>query len=159
MSQAIEVDTYYPLSYGFDAADFENSISEAWGGHLHIRRWTTRIHGFWADVQSDPLPIDLNPIVQCWAEGPILNDLADQYWAPELTAATGWTVEAEVERDGELETVASTRRRTAGMAATVMRSMAQKMFSGGLWPWTRRVVSTHLTMTGLWTWPTPFENQ
>ena len=107
MSSAIQEDTYYPLSYGFDAADFDNSISEAWGSHVaHSPLDYANSRIFWADVQSDPVPMDLHPIVQCWAEGPVLNDsLRIQCWAPELTAAAGWTVEAEVERDGALESV------------------------------------------------------
>ena len=106
MSDAIEQDIYYPESYGFNPTDFVNSITEAWGNHVAhspLDYASSRI--FWADIQSDPLPTNISPILQCWAEGPVLNDsLHIQCWAPELTESTDWFVEAEVERDGNLET-------------------------------------------------------
>ena len=62
---------------------------------------------FWADIQSDPIPTDVVPIVQCWAEGPVFNDLLRiECWAHELTEPTGWNVESTIDLDGNVETVA-----------------------------------------------------
>ncbi len=134
MSQAIDEDTYYPLSYGFDADDFENSITEAWGSHVaHSLLDYANSRIFWADVQSDPLPESSSPIVQCWAEGPVRNDtLHIQCWAPELTASTGWMVEAEVEQDGNVETVildpAGGNLHGYGWAAAIPLEGAEEVF-------------------------------
>lgn len=105
MSEAVQEDTYYPQSYGFDAVDFENSITEAWGSHVAhspLDYASSRI--FWAGIQSEPITTDTSPIAQCWAEGPVFNDsLHIKCWAHELTESSGWNIEAEVERDGNLE--------------------------------------------------------
>ena len=34
LSESIILDDYYPLSYGFTSADFENSMTQAWGEHV-----------------------------------------------------------------------------------------------------------------------------
>ena len=108
LSAAVQEDAYYPQSYGFDAADFENSITDAWGNHVaHSPLDYANSRVFWADIQSDPISTDVVPIVQCWAEGPVFNDsLRIECWAHELTEPTGWNVEATIERDGNVETVA-----------------------------------------------------
>ena len=34
LSESIILDDYYPLSYGFTSADYENSLTQAWGEHV-----------------------------------------------------------------------------------------------------------------------------
>ena len=34
LSESIILDEYYPLSYGFTSADYENSLTQAWGEHV-----------------------------------------------------------------------------------------------------------------------------
>ena len=43
------MDEYYPLSYGFTSADYENSLSQAWGEHVRF--------GFidWVDARVESL--------------------------------------------------------------------------------------------------------
>lgn len=104
MSDAVAEDGYYPLSYGFDLEDFENSIQSAWGSHVaHSPSDYTTSRLFWAEIQLDELEADAPPIVQCWAESPLIHDtLHVKCWAPELENTAGWSFQAEVEVDGTL---------------------------------------------------------
>ena len=49
LSESIILDEYYPLSYGFTSADYENSLTQAWGEHVK--------YGFidWVDARVESI--------------------------------------------------------------------------------------------------------
>tara|TARA_B100000963_G_C22624831_1_gene671791 strand:+ start:757 stop:3006 length:2250 start_codon:yes stop_codon:yes gene_type:complete len=53
LSESILIDEYYPLSYGFTSADYENSLSQAWGEHVRF--------GFidWVDARVESLNLQI----------------------------------------------------------------------------------------------------
>lgn len=102
LADAVAEDSYYPLSYGFDLEDFENSIQTAWGSHVaHSPSDYTSSRLFWASIQLEDLNPETPPVVQCWAENPVLTDtLSVKCWAPELANNAGWSFDVTVEIDG-----------------------------------------------------------
>ena len=85
LSESILSDEYYPLSYGFTPADYENSLTQAWGEHVRF--------GFieWVDARleslnsqlEDPMPILV--LHEISDNSPVLDTLKirAQVYAPE----------------------------------------------------------------------------
>ena len=94
LSEGVATDSYYPLSYGFSIEDFENSVTDAWGSHVaHSISNYVAVRNFWAEVQLEAVG-ENEPIVQCWAEGPALNDsITVDCWIPEHFDFNPWAME------------------------------------------------------------------
>ena len=107
LSEGVATDNYYPLSYGFSNEDFENSIADAWGNHVaHGISDYVASRTFWADLQLDDVG-ENEPIVQCWAEGPALNDsVTVQCWIPEYFDFNPWSMEVSYNSGADMSTQA-----------------------------------------------------
>lgn len=97
----IENDTFYSSSYSFGLQDFMESMDEPWGSHVaHSLNGYAASRLFWADIQADEITA-APPPVQCWAEGPRLNDsIQVKCWVPENEDLTSWAFELELDIDG-----------------------------------------------------------
>lgn len=97
LQDAVDEDAYYPLSYGFSPADFAEAVQIPWGYHVaHSISDYTASRIFWANLQLDELADASDPIVQCWAEGPLLNDTLEiTCWIPEHFSPDAWNLMAQ----------------------------------------------------------------
>ncbi|MDA0912859.1 MAG: CotH kinase family protein [Bacteroidetes bacterium] len=105
LDEHIEIDPFYPLSYGFDSEDFMESDQNAWGSHVaHSPVDFVSSRLFWTEVQLEDGWEDAKPIIQCWAEGPITNDsLCVQCWIPQNSLNDEWEVTVELLLNEEIQ--------------------------------------------------------
>tara|TARA_B110000503_G_scaffold85390_1_gene129942 strand:- start:7668 stop:9977 length:2310 start_codon:yes stop_codon:yes gene_type:complete len=99
IGNAVADDSFYTADYGFNTADFEEALTESWGGHV---AWGIvpfmESRQFWADIQLDemlnwaPLPL------LAWAQSPMLQDtLIVRAWTALTDFNTESTLHAEVQ--------------------------------------------------------------
>ena len=108
INEGIEQDSFYGLDYGFTPDAFASSLTESWGAHVaHGIVPFIESRNEWAELQLEPYSGSPSPVVNAWAQGPILNDtVLVQAWAHEAQNSDAWNLTAFIEFPDGVSTTA-----------------------------------------------------